>query len=87
MEYKRPTPGAQEVKFKPRLIIHGGAGNIPGRDKMSPETYAEYRESLLRIVGWPIRFYSSIMQLLNWLASSTHQPASKQTQNRGQLIH
>lgn len=51
MEYKRPTPDAQEVNFKPRLIIHGGAGNIPGRGEMSPETYAEYRESLLRIVG------------------------------------
>lgn len=44
MEYK-----AQAVKIKPRLIIHGGAGNIRA-DKMSPEKYALYREALLTIV-------------------------------------
>ncbi|KAK7755734.1 hypothetical protein SLS62_002347 [Diatrype stigma] len=51
MEYKRPAPEAHEAKFKPRLIIHGGAGNIPSRDKMPPETYAAYRKSLLTIIS------------------------------------
>lgn len=60
MEYKRASSpeSQQQVKFKPRLIIHGGAGNIPSRDKMLPETYAAYRKSLLTIVGWPVYFYS-----------------------------
>ncbi|RYP78759.1 hypothetical protein DL771_000426 [Monosporascus sp. 5C6A] len=49
MEYKIPVPSGP--KFKPRLIIHGGAGNIPPRDKMPAETYAAYREALLTIVS------------------------------------
>ena len=51
MEYKEhigeDAPGFQ---FEPRLIIHGGAGNIPSRDEMPAETYAAYRHSLLTIV-------------------------------------
>ncbi|RYP68062.1 hypothetical protein DL770_008512 [Monosporascus sp. CRB-9-2] len=49
MEYKIPVPSGP--KFKPRLIIHGGAGNIPPRDEMPAETYAAYREALLTIVS------------------------------------
>ncbi|KAI0545133.1 L-asparaginase precursor [Xylaria curta] len=37
------------VKVKPRLIIHGGAGNIR-REDMSADQYEEYRRSLLSIV-------------------------------------
>lgn len=51
MEYKKAMPEeVKEVEFQPRLIIHGGAGNIATRDKMPPETYAAYRKSLLTIV-------------------------------------
>ncbi|RYO76766.1 hypothetical protein DL763_010153 [Monosporascus cannonballus] len=49
MEYKIPVPSGP--KFAPRLIIHGGAGNIPPRDKMPAKTYAAYREALLTIVS------------------------------------
>lgn len=48
MEYKRQSPAA--VKVKPRLIIHGGAGNIKPSNLQPPE-YAEYRHALLTIVS------------------------------------
>ncbi|KAL2879587.1 hypothetical protein SGCOL_005198 [Colletotrichum sp. CLE4] len=48
MEYKRQSPAA--VKLKPRLIIHGGAGNIKPSNLQPPE-YAEYRHALLTIVS------------------------------------
>ncbi|KAI0856925.1 L-asparaginase precursor [Xylaria cubensis] len=37
------------VKVKPRVIIHGGAGNIR-REDMSADQYKEYRHSLLHII-------------------------------------
>lgn len=37
-------------KVKPRVIIHGGAGNIR-RESMSTEQYQQYRRSLLSIVS------------------------------------
>ncbi|KAI1323882.1 L-asparaginase precursor [Xylariaceae sp. FL0255] len=37
------------TKVKPRLIIHGGAGNIR-RENMSAERYQEYRDALIGIV-------------------------------------
>ncbi|KAI8945615.1 L-asparaginase precursor [Xylaria longipes] len=37
------------VKVKPRLIIHGGAGNIQ-RESMSADQYQAYRRSLLSII-------------------------------------
>ena len=49
MEYK--VQGQQAIK--PRLIIHGGAGNIQP-DKFTPERYAQYREALLNIVRGPL---------------------------------
>lgn len=48
MEYK--VQGQQAIK--PRLIIHGGAGNIQP-DKFTPERYAAYRKALLTIVRGP----------------------------------
>ncbi|KAI0173492.1 N-terminal nucleophile aminohydrolase [Hypoxylon sp. FL1284] len=47
MEYKRQSPTPQ---VKPRLIIHGGAGNITP-EKLGPEKYKQYRHSLLTIVS------------------------------------
>lgn len=44
MEYKPQTH-----KIEPRLIIHGGAGNIKV-ENFPPEKYATYREALLTIV-------------------------------------
>lgn len=52
MEYKRQDPSA---RTSPRLIIHGGAGNIQPAT-LPPGKYAAYREALLTIVH--------IMQLL-----------------------
>ncbi|KAI1423158.1 L-asparaginase precursor [Xylaria sp. FL1777] len=40
---------AMAVKMKPRIIIHGGAGNIK-RETMSAEQYQQYRRTLLNIV-------------------------------------
>ncbi|KDN65481.1 putative asparaginase [Colletotrichum sublineola] len=48
MEYKRQSPAA--VKVKPRLIIHGGAGNIKPSNLAPPE-YEAYRRALLTIIG------------------------------------
>ncbi|KAK2023163.1 asparaginase [Colletotrichum zoysiae] len=51
MEYKRQPPTtAAAVKVKPRLIIHGGAGNIKPSNLAPPE-YEAYRRALLTIVG------------------------------------
>ncbi|KAH8170811.1 asparaginase domain-containing protein [Sarocladium implicatum] len=49
MEYAKQAEAGP--RFAPRLIIHGGAGNIPGPDQMSPETYKAYRDALLSIVS------------------------------------
>lgn len=51
MEYKQATTSSTSL-FKPRLIIHGGAGNI-NRKGYSPEKYAQYRTALLSIVPHP----------------------------------
>ncbi|KAI8965364.1 N-terminal nucleophile aminohydrolase [Daldinia sp. FL1419] len=49
MEYKQ-QPERNETKVKPRLIIHGGAGNITP-EKLGPEKYRQYRDTLLTIVS------------------------------------
>lgn len=49
MEYK-PQPSTTHVHVQPRLIIHGGAGNITPAS-LGPELYAAYRSSLLTIVS------------------------------------
>lgn len=46
MEYKKQDSSA---KTSPRLIIHGGAGNIQPAT-LPPEKYTAYREALLTIV-------------------------------------
>ncbi|GKT60053.1 L-asparaginase precursor [Colletotrichum tofieldiae] len=48
MEYKRQSPAA--FKVKPRLIIHGGAGNIKPSNLAPPE-YEAYRRALLTIIS------------------------------------
>ncbi|KAK0744367.1 nucleophile aminohydrolase [Apiosordaria backusii] len=47
IEYKpqSPTPN----RFRPRVIIHGGAGNI-SPSTLPPHRYKQYRESLLTII-------------------------------------
>jgi L-asparaginase len=46
MEYKQqPSP----AKVQPRIIIHGGAGNITPAT-LTPERYTEFRTALLTIV-------------------------------------
>lgn len=48
MEYK-PIPPSP-ARFKPQIIIHGGAGNITP-ETLPPDRYSQYRESLLTIIG------------------------------------
>ncbi|MCJ1446985.1 MAG: hypothetical protein MMC23_007493 [Stictis urceolatum] len=45
MEYSNPT----SKRTQPRIIIHGGAGNIT-RSNLPPSSYAAYRSSLLSIL-------------------------------------
>lgn len=52
MEYKRPQPPSP-AKTQPRLIIHGGAGNITPAT-LTPDRYAEFRTALLTIVRSPL---------------------------------
>lgn len=47
MEYK--TQHQAKPSIKPRLIIHGGAGNIKP-STVPPEKWAAYRAALLNIV-------------------------------------
>lgn len=47
MEYKQQP--AASPQFQPRLIIHGGAGNIVRRG-FPEEKYQAFRASLIRIV-------------------------------------
>jgi L-asparaginase len=48
MEYK--SQAAVPPKVRPRLIIHGGAGNIQPAN-LTPDKYAANRASLLTIVS------------------------------------
>ncbi|KAJ4855797.1 asparaginase domain-containing protein [Trichoderma breve] len=51
MEYKQQhSVSDSQVKIQPRLIIHGGAGNIL-RSNFPADKYAAYRSSLLSIVS------------------------------------
>lgn len=50
MEYKPQT--ASPPNFKPRIIIHGGAGNIT-QASLPPPLYQQYRDSLLTIASPP----------------------------------
>ncbi|KAI5866078.1 N-terminal nucleophile aminohydrolase [Durotheca rogersii] len=55
MEYKRQPPSTdaawqQRPQIRPRLIIHGGAGNITPKG-LGPDGYKAYRQSLLTIVS------------------------------------
>lgn len=49
MEYKRPQ-STFSPRIKPRLIIHGGAGNIKPTN-LTPERYQAVRASLLGMVS------------------------------------
>lgn len=51
MEYR--TQDTQHHRVQPRLIIHGGAGNIQ-RHNYPPEKYQAYRDALITIVRWPL---------------------------------
>lgn len=51
MEYRKPLASSgPRTKIQPRLIIHGGAGNIR-RENYPSEKYAAYRSALLTIVS------------------------------------
>lgn len=53
MDYKKPL-----LSVKPRLIIHGGAGNILPSN-LPPKRYNEYRDSLLKILSASHHFLTS----------------------------
>ncbi|KAK7414594.1 hypothetical protein QQX98_006531 [Neonectria punicea] len=48
MEYR--AQDTQRVRVQPRLIIHGGAGNI-SRENYPPDKYQAYRDALISIVS------------------------------------
>ena len=48
MEYKQQT--TTDARFTPRIIIHGGAGNITPAN-LRPDKYKEHRDALLDIVS------------------------------------
>lgn len=50
MQFEQQSPRSSTVKVKPRLVLHGGAGNIIRRD-FPPETYEAYRSALISIVS------------------------------------
>jgi len=50
MEYRSEKSPSTTNQITPRIIIHGGAGNIT-RSNLSPEAYAEYRTALLSILA------------------------------------
>jgi hypothetical protein len=52
MEYKPQLTSPPNSQLQPRLIIHGGAGNITPAT-LTPERYAEFRTALLTIVRSP----------------------------------
>ena len=47
MDSHKPAPSS--LRLKPRIIIHGGAGNIV-RDNFPPEKLQAFRKALLTIV-------------------------------------
>jgi L-asparaginase len=53
MDYKKPSPS-----ITPRLIIHGGAGNILPSN-LPPKKYKDYRDSLLKILSASHHFLTS----------------------------
>ncbi|KAH6640356.1 nucleophile aminohydrolase [Chaetomium tenue] len=50
MEYKPQPPSPLGPRIQPRVIIHGGAGNITPAT-LTPERYAEFRTALLTIIS------------------------------------
>ncbi|KAK3291324.1 nucleophile aminohydrolase [Chaetomium fimeti] len=50
MEYKPQPTSPPNPQLQPRLIIHGGAGNITPAT-LTPERYAEFRTALLTIIS------------------------------------
>ncbi len=50
MQYEKQAPSPPA--FKPRVVIHGGAGNIV-RSGYPVEKYQQYRRALLEIVSVP----------------------------------
>lgn len=50
MEYRQQPVSDAQVRIQPRLIIHGGAGNIL-QSNFPADKYAAYRTSLLSIVS------------------------------------
>lgn len=62
MEYKQQP--ASSAKFQPRLVIHGGAGNIVRRG-FPEERYQAFRTSLIRIVRALTQLLYHISQVSN----------------------
>ncbi|KHN95952.1 L-asparaginase precursor [Metarhizium album ARSEF 1941] len=48
MQYEKHPPPSQAVKAQPRIVIHGGAGNI-ARANFPSDKYSAYRDALLTI--------------------------------------
>lgn len=50
MGYAHDDHASRAIKVRPRLIIHGGAGNL-SRKNLPDHLYDQYRSTLLFIVG------------------------------------
>ncbi|KAL6863672.1 N-terminal nucleophile aminohydrolase [Trichoderma novae-zelandiae] len=71
MEYRKQQPVLEAgVRIQPRLIIHGGAGNIL-RSNFPAEKYAAYRSALLSIV-------TKTQTLMNSSSPSTQSPHNEE---------
>ncbi|EAQ85315.1 hypothetical protein CHGG_09329 [Chaetomium globosum CBS 148.51] len=77
MEYKAQPPSPLGRRIQPRLIIHGGAGNITPAT-LTPKRYAEFRTALLTIISHAHTFMttptptSTPPKLPSSLAVATH---------------
>jgi len=66
MEYKKPSSSG----ITPRIIIHGGAGNILPSN-LPPKRYKQYHDSLLKILATTHHFMTSPSSFPLSIASST----------------
>ncbi|TFB02744.1 Putative isoaspartyl peptidase/L-asparaginase [Trichoderma ghanense] len=81
MEYRKQKQSVAEagVRIQPRLIIHGGAGNIQ-RSNFPAEKYAAYRDALLSIV-------TKTQTFMNSPSPSSSPPYNEKQQQQQQQTH
>lgn len=81
MEYK-PLPSHNSNKITPRLIIHGGAGNITPSN-LPPDRYKEYHGALLSIVSKTYNYLLSPHNALDTVTFAVEQLENNPLFNSG----